>query len=566
MSYDLLEEKWIPVRCKSGARRFIAPWQIAEVDDPPVDIDTGRPDFDCAGIQFLIGLLQTAFTPPDEASWRSLHDEPPTAMELRDWLAPLRGKFELLGDGPRFMQDWTLAGRTDLEPRPVYDLLVDAPGENTNKYNKDLFSKRWFDPKAGLSPAASAFALLSAQYTGLGVGPGFYVGVRGGGPLNTLISGENIWLQAWRNVLDAGAWRNGGSVSAGADHDRFPWFHKHADPKYHVEVNAETVAPEWVFWAMPQRRYLTGEVFGSCQLFPELGDVQTFTGILTANKGFDHKNGCFDHPLSPYRTPADSPPTSIKGSRRAVSFAEWPALFLGGTSGQRISAPARVIRRWRMTAGLPEVSITLAGFDANKAKAEAWCHGRVPALSVLDAHVPSLFSGAAALVAAAEFSHSQLAKAFASAWFESDRARDGTQKKPSAQWKQIVQGERGEFHAERDRLADRLFAGVEPRFYTAVRQLHQAIVGGADTPDDPIQATLRTAWCQTLHTSALALFDEASQLLGQWESADIRRIAEARKWLMWHTKPDGDAMLIHVGLKAPDLEAKPKSKRAKGAK
>ena len=61
--YNLLVEPWIPVRRRSGERSWIAPWQVTEVEDPPLSIDTGRPDFDGALIQFLIGLVQTAAAP-----------------------------------------------------------------------------------------------------------------------------------------------------------------------------------------------------------------------------------------------------------------------------------------------------------------------------------------------------------------------------------------------------------------------------------------------------------------------------------------------------------------------
>jgi len=60
---NLLEKSWIPVRRASGQRLWIAPYQITDGigQDPIVALDAVRPDFNGALIQFLIGLVQTAW-------------------------------------------------------------------------------------------------------------------------------------------------------------------------------------------------------------------------------------------------------------------------------------------------------------------------------------------------------------------------------------------------------------------------------------------------------------------------------------------------------------------------
>lgn len=577
MSYDLLEEKWIPVRCKSGARRFIAPWQIVEVDDPPVDIDTGRPDFDCAGIQFLIGLLQTAFTPPDEASWRRFHDRPPSAAQLRTVLGKLTGKFDLLGDGPRFMQDSGLAASrsssanaiagqagdspnakkkkvASLETKPIGGLLIDAPGENTVKFNKDHFVKR--TPELAVSCAGSAWLLLTLQSSSPSGGAGHRTSMRGGGPLTTWVLGANLWDTVWRNVLDGDTWRKvpGGQVEqpGQATSAALPWL---GPVRVSTDEGSQTqpphVAPLHHYWGMPRRLWLiAGATAGECAVFADQPGPY-ISEIVTANYGFDYK-GAFAHPMTPYRSDdAGSEPSPIKGNRHALTYNQWPALVLGAANGAaRTTTPALTIRRWRQANLDPSAAIAVAGYDMDNMKPLAWCHAVMPALSATGSAEDSLRHAAIELVAAAEHSAQQFAIAV-----RASLVREGDQR-----FKTFFQKD------EAARIRDRFWSATETTFYSTISALRDAIIAGHQVPDDPIQATLRTAWCQTLHTSALALFDEASQLLGQWESADIRRIAEARKWLMWNTKPDGDAMLIHVGLKAPDLEAKPKSKRAKGAK
>ena len=71
----------------------------------------------------------------------------------------------------------------DCEPWPVSRLLIEAPGENTEKENKDLFQKRGQTPSLGL-PAA-AMALFTLQIYASSGGDGHRTSLRGGGPLTT---------------------------------------------------------------------------------------------------------------------------------------------------------------------------------------------------------------------------------------------------------------------------------------------------------------------------------------------------------------------------------------------
>ena len=58
-----------PLFAKIDASCLIDPWQIAETDNPVVEINAPRPDFQGALYQLLIGLLQTCFAPEDEDQW-----------------------------------------------------------------------------------------------------------------------------------------------------------------------------------------------------------------------------------------------------------------------------------------------------------------------------------------------------------------------------------------------------------------------------------------------------------------------------------------------------------------
>ena len=106
--FNLLDEKWIPVRRRSGLLDNIAPWQVADKTDPPLHIESPRPDFDGALIQFLIGLVQTAAAPISARDWRKGFDTQPESRALRAKFNQYKDAFNLDGPGPRFMQDLAL--------------------------------------------------------------------------------------------------------------------------------------------------------------------------------------------------------------------------------------------------------------------------------------------------------------------------------------------------------------------------------------------------------------------------------------------------------------------------
>ena len=95
---NLVSDPWIPVLRRSG-RDTIRPDQIAEPD--VLRPDWPRPDLNLACFELLIGLVYLAH-PPKGGDDRA---NPPDAATLRTAMKPLAPAFNLLGDGPRFLQD-----------------------------------------------------------------------------------------------------------------------------------------------------------------------------------------------------------------------------------------------------------------------------------------------------------------------------------------------------------------------------------------------------------------------------------------------------------------------------
>jgi len=177
---NLLQEPWIPVRRASGERLWIAPHQITDgiENDPIVALDAVRPDFNGALMQFLIGLVQTAWARAGKSFDRdTLLWEPPSSKLLEASFAPLSEAFELDGDGPRFMQDSSVARDPDRIEKAISSQLIEAPGVETRDSHTDHFVKAGVTEL--LCADCAAAALITVQTNSPSGGRGTLVSLRG---------------------------------------------------------------------------------------------------------------------------------------------------------------------------------------------------------------------------------------------------------------------------------------------------------------------------------------------------------------------------------------------------
>ena len=135
---DLLQTEWIPVIREDGFRTRIAPWQIAEMDNPVVELDAPRADFQGALYQFLIGLLQTCCPPAEPDDWIDWYEQPPAPAEIQKQFSSVSDAFQLFTSvgSSAFMQDLELENG---EEKPISGLLIEAPGGKTLRDNLDFF-------------------------------------------------------------------------------------------------------------------------------------------------------------------------------------------------------------------------------------------------------------------------------------------------------------------------------------------------------------------------------------------------------------------------------------------
>ena len=380
---NLLTDKWIPVKRKEGQAEAIAPWQLTEEIDtnPIVSLDLPRPDFNGAMVQFLIGLLQTAFMPDREGQWRKYYDTPPSSEELKTHFAKYEYAFNLDGDGPRFMQDSNLPAEV-LEPQTISSLLIDEPAVNTVKENRDHFIKR--NQIQSMSFSSAAFALFTLQLNAPAGGAGHRTSLRGGGPLTTLVipkNDPNLWRLVWLNVLSAEESRDLQKLSKDpaecTDFDMFPWL-----SKTQTSEVGQTITPsdaEWrlVFWATPRRiQLLTSEekkIMCDISGYEQVGCIKKY---VTKNYGANYTHWL--HPLSPhYSTKSYLLP--MHPNVGGISYRNWLGWTLGREDKLSIQA-AKVVSvflgsRYRNQI---EASVWAFGYDMDNMKARGWQESKIP--------------------------------------------------------------------------------------------------------------------------------------------------------------------------------------------
>ena len=400
MTYDLREEKWIPFRRRSGLVEWGPPWLLTDRldDDPIVSIAAPRPDFEGAVLEFLIGLLTVAVYPSDEDEWRRLWVAPPSPARLHAYLLGLPPAFDLLGDGPRFLQDFNPEELTG-DPTPVERLLISAPGEQTIEKNTDIFVKR--AGVCALSPAAAAMALLTLQTYAPGGGRGFRTSVRGGGPLTTLIEPDSpesaaesvsLWKTIWLNVLPQAYWELQTELSGAHGGSVFPWMERtrSSDPASSgATTTPGDVSALQCFFGQPRRIRLMADDRGAkCEL---TGMQCSLVISAFTQRAYGVNYLGWRHPLTPHYLDAkESVWRPIHGQPAGILWRDWASVALMSLSAAN-KEPARVVSwiagRRRDVVGRPWLRLRAFGFDLDNAKARSWIDVRLPALIGTDAEV-----------------------------------------------------------------------------------------------------------------------------------------------------------------------------------
>ena len=530
---NLLNEPWLPVHRRDGSREWVA---VDRLSDPEiVAFDASRPDFNGALAQFAIGLLQTTTPMDSPPSWKKWFENPPDAATLGTWFAPVAAAFKFDGDGARFMQDF------DLKPNEgavneIGALLIESPGENASKNNTDHFVKR--GRVSAMCPRCAALALLTLQINAPSGGAGHRTGLRGGGPLTTLIVCQprrSLWHDLWFNVRERSHFlAQGGDATLAAPVFTFPWLAGNtAIQKDGGETAPMQTHPAQVFWAMPRRIHLDFDAVsvGDCGICGEASD-RLVRQYITKNYGLNYK-GAWDHPLSPYYETKEGW-LPLHPQPGGLGYRHWLAWVLGMITEKKKQRRARVVDH--VLAIQPrkirdQLALWAFGYDMDNMKARCWYESTLPLFGLADCEPAAqrrIESEVGLWLAGAEMAAFYLRSAVKDAWFSGDA--------------------RGDFS-----FIDASFWGhTESAFYAQLKTQIDIVRESRELNT----VAVSEAWQHVLINAVIALFDDEFVGAGQVAQQNPQRIAKAYRQLRRNLA--GTKMRQTLGL--PPLESnKPKA-------
>lgn len=515
---NLLEDPWIPFRKRSGEIEYLP--ILAIISPEVVDLALPRADFQGAAYQLLIGLLQTAYAPESVDDWMDAFQSPPNETELASSLEKFQPSFELNeGDGPLFMQDYDNLVRET--PIPASSMLIDAPGASTIRNNTDHFVKAGRAETFCLD--CSAITLFTMQINAPSGGKGYRTGLRGGGPLTTLVlptdSSSSLWAKLWLNVLDRE--ELGFSDPEPTDPNLFPWM----GPTRASEKGQKTLSTDvhelHTLWAMPRRfRLVVDESNSWCDLCGRETD-KCVTSVRVKNYGNNY-DGPWQHPLTPYRRDPKQPhepALSIKGQPSGVGYRHWESLVLEDKNDGSNLPALTVLDYSRKVDECQADGIELSrfarmwafGYDMDNMKPRGWVGTQLPFLALPSDKQTRLLDWLRSLVGLAKDTCWQLRKSVKDAWFN----------RPS------------DIKGDIEYIDNRFWERTESEFYSLLSQLGDQLLtqGVSQMP-----AGLAARWYRHVRLQALEVFDELA-LSGPAEAMNMKRVTRARnQFLGWFVK------------------------------
>lgn len=554
--FNLITSPWIPAKRLSGRVEMITPAQITadHEHDPFVEVHSPRADLDACYTLFLIGLMQTAMPPKhDTNQWWEWLATPPSPTRLREAFEPIRHAFELVGDGPCFMQE--LGGLEGSEV-PITDLFVNAPGDNTRNKNADFFIKR---DNGALSEAATAIALYALQSNAYGGGPGYRTSLRGGGPLTTLVLGPTLWSTVLANLLD--------DKEVDLDHGLpkdlsriFPWLAptRLSHKKDGVDTTPKDTHHLHHYWSMPWRLSLGPRLAqGSpCAIYNEHQGI--FGSFIKTNYGTNY-TGLWKHPLTPYRIERDKKDNvdfiSLKANTRSIRYTNWPqiALVSAPTEDFHIAEAVRLLSEKRLSGRAnkkkskpyPWLSrrrmLWLFGYEMDNAKALQWHDARGPLLIEPDPEDPAIAPLARKMITTAEKVEETLYRAIRKILCQKVTGKTGL----SYTWDRAPDNAPTRSSTHVASILEAFWSETTPSFHDTLYEASALLDAGNDliTDFDP----QREAWLDLLHRCAVALFDR--QAPSEFAHLrDMRTHAAARSELVQWTSPRGKRLRGEMGL------------------
>ncbi len=513
---NLLTACWLPVRLRDGQRVWIGLEQLVRHDI--VAFDASRPDFNGALMQWALAMLQWLQAPDSESGWRRRFLQGPDRDEWGAALAAQVDAFELGGPGPRFLQDIDLPRETAGTTVDIAGLLIEEPGDSTLDHNADHFIKR--GRIRHLCSGCAATALLTLQLNAPAGGRGHRTGLRGGGPLTTLVTATgadglplSLWHTLWLNVLPVDVFESlNGDAGLTTPALARPWLGsiRSLQSTDDSEIAPVQTHPLHVLFSMPRRIWLDLETTasGTCGICQRPGE-QLIQRYRTRVWGLNYK-GPWRHPCTPYYQAKDTM-LPVHPQPGGIGYRHWLPLVMGVASKDRCSEAAAVVQQFlaqRQNARRIGMNLQLWAFghDLDNAKVRCWYDATLPLYDLADCDPAArreLDDEVSAWLAGADLARYYLTTAVRTAWF-SDKAKGDLSHVDAAFWSR-----------------------TEPAFYQHLKALIDRLRHPPAPTDPPTHDDTRERWLKQLRAAVLALFDQDFVGAGLVERGNPKRVALA---------------------------------------
>lgn len=517
---NLIHDAWIPVIRRGTQKRvLIRPYEITEgIDDNPFClIDAKRPDFTSSYLQFLIGIIQTVMTPQDEVHWARLFSNPPSKEQLFHAMQKEQRYFDLVGDGIRFMQEPTLQAGL----KPIANLLIDSPGENTLEQNTDHFVKR--DSVKGMCEACTAASLYTLNTNAPAGGAGIRTSLRGGGPLTVVIipdgynaAYDTLWHLIWLNVLIAkDLERTNCTLSLQDSAAKFPWA---GDIRISKEKGTETTAkhihPVQTYWGMPRRTRLnTSEIKqGTCDVCGA-ENAMLYQSYESLPYGINYGEGII-HPLSPYYSDKNGLKLPVHPHPGGFTYRHWPLYIMSNSSTnprpitlQVIDKRLNDLEKMKVACG---IRVKVFGYDMDKMKVRCWYESTMPYWLIPEENREELVEFANRLAEAANAVAKNTSNAVEESWFDTNSNARG----------------------DLSYLENEIWSSTESEYYRLIHMLEEILCQENDTHQSVFEG-----WVRYLNRISLQIFDKYADQVsldsGKTKSG-VPRVVKARNDLIWN--------------------------------
>ena len=506
---NLLDDPWIPVTRKNGDKDIIAPYQITSDHDtnPVIELNAPRPDFNGALIQFLIGLVQTAYPPKSDKEWTDRFNNIPSCDELQRLFAPFTEAFQLDGQGFRFMQDSSVRENGDIIP--IRNLLIEYPA------SRDMFVKSRL--LNHICPICAGYALLTFQINGPPSGRGHMTGIRGSNPVTCVIPDSTLWNTINMNIIPQEKWPYDEKPDMENLDLIFPWLKKRTsdDLIKSTRINSH---PLQIFWGMPNRFFLDIEDSDSisCDLCGHITH-KVVKKFFRKPYGISYDETWSIHPLSPHRFIKEKNlPVKLKSNLITYRYyPEFTNLYHTKNSSPSLNIAHFYDSRHYFRKKPKKFSLWIFGYDMNNAKAQCWYESTLPIFEHFDDKSRELFESCVNnLVHTSEYVVQILSSAI----------------------KPVLAGK------EPGEISDRFWKETESRFFDTLDTIYPVL----DNPQEINR--IKLSWLEFLRNKAKSLFDQYTQteLIVDIQKADM--IIKERRNLLLFTGEKTKKIILLLGL------------------